>query len=275
MNNDMQTHLNEDELVLHYYGEMNAGDDARAAAHLHGCGGCHASYTKLQRVLAAVEAAPGPEIADGFEQRVWARLQTGVPAARLVRGGVGSELGRQRRGWISWFAVSPARLAWVGAILVVIAGAFFAGRISQRGAPAPPAQTATAAAVREGVLLVDLRDHLDRSQMMLVELVSAGGDGDVDISTERARAEDLVSDNRLYRQTAEATGNMALATVLDELERVLVDLSASPDALSAADLERVRQRIESRGLLFKVRVLSSEIRERQKTGIRMRAGQSS
>jgi hypothetical protein len=37
----------------------------------------------------------------------------------------------------------------------------------------------------------------------------------------------------------------------------------------------VRQRIESRGLLFKVRVVSSEIRERQKTGIRMRAGQSS
>jgi hypothetical protein len=256
----MPTHLNEDELVLHYYGEMSAGDGARAAAHLHDCGACHASYTKLQRVLAAVEAAPGPEIADGFERTVWARLQP--------------ELGRQRRGWISWFVLSPARLAWMAAIVVLIAGVFFAGRVSQRDVPASGTQ-ATAAAVREGVLLVDLGDHLDRSQMMLVELVSAGGDGEVDISAERARAEELVSDNRLYRQTAEATGNMALATVLDELERVLVELSASPDALSAVDLERVRQRIESRGLLFKVRVLSSEIRERQKTGIRMRTGQSS
>jgi hypothetical protein len=261
MNNDMTTHLNEDELVLHYYGEMSAGDDARAAAHVQDCSACHASYTKLQRVLAAVEAAPGPEIADGFERTVWARLQP--------------ELGRQRRGWSSWFVLSPARLAWVGAIVVLIAGAFFAGRVSQRTVQAPATQTATAAAVREGVLLVDLSDHLDRSQMMLVELVSTGGDGEVDISAERARAEELVSDNRLYRQTAEATGNMALATVLDELERVLVELSASPDALSAVDLERVRQRIESRGLLFKVRVLSSELRERQKTGIRMRTGQSS
>jgi hypothetical protein len=68
---------------------------------------------------------------------------------------------------------------------------------------------------------------------------------------------------------------MALATVLDELERVLVEIAASPDALSAVDLERVRQHIESRSLLFKVRVLSSDIRERQKTGIRMRTGQSS
>jgi hypothetical protein len=37
----------------------------------------------------------------------------------------------------------------------------------------------------------------------------------------------------------------------------------------------VRNRIESRGLLFKVRVLSSELRERQKTGHRMRTSQSS
>ncbi len=259
MNNDMHTHLNEDELVLHYYGEMSAGDDARAAAHVRTCSACHTSYTNLQRVLAAVEAAPGPEIADGFERTVWARLE---PA-----------LGRQRRGWISWFVFSPARLAWAAAIVVLVAGAFFAGRVSRRDVPASGTQTATAAAVREGVLLVDLTDHLDRSQMMLVELVSTGGDGGADISSERARAEELVSDNRLYRQTAEATGNMALATVLDELERVLVELSASPDAMSADDLERVRQRIESRGLLFKVRVLSSEIRERQKTGIRMRTGQ--
>lgn len=261
MNNDMHTHLHDDELVLHYYGEMDAGDEARAASHLAGCGTCHGNYTKLQRVLAAVEAAPGPAIADGFERTVWARLQP--------------ELGRQRGGWLSWFVLSPARLAWMAAIVVLVAGAFFAGRVSQRDPPASGIQAATAAQVRERVLLVDLSDHLDRSQMMLVELVSAGGDGDVDISTERARAEELVSDNRLYRQTAEATGNMALATVLDELERVLVEVAASPDALSATDLERVRQRIESRGLLFKVRVVSSDVRERQKSGNRKRMGQSS
>jgi hypothetical protein len=259
MNSD--THLSEDDLVLRYYGEMGAADEARAAAHLLECGSCHASYTKLQRVLAAVEAAPGPEIADGFERTAWARLQP--------------EIGGRRRGRASWFVLSPARLAWVGAILVLMAGAFFAGRISPLEAPAPAPQAASAASLREGVLLVDLRDHLDRSQMMLVELVSTGGDGEVDISAERARAEELASDNRLYRQTAEAMGNMSLATVLDELERVLVELAASPDALSAVDLERVRNRIESRGLLFKVRVLSSELRERQKPGTRMRTSQSS
>jgi hypothetical protein len=111
--------------------------------------------------------------------------------------------------------------------------------------------------------------------MMLIELVSAAGQEDIDIQAERARAEQLVSANRLYRQTAAATGNAALADVLDQLEQVLVDVAASPDELSAADLDLVRQRIENRSLLFKVRVMSSEVRERQKSEIRRRSAQSS
>jgi hypothetical protein len=123
------------------------------------------------------------------------------------------------------------------------------------------------------VLLADLGDHLDRSQAMLVELVS--GEGAAGISAERDRAAQLVSDNRLYRQTAARTGNMALVTVLDELEQVLVDVAASPDVVSATDIEQMRRQIETNGLLFKVRVLSSEVRDRQRTAIQRRTAQSS
>ena len=48
------------------------------------------------------------------------------------------------------------------------------------------------------------------------------------------------------------TGDAAMASVLDELERVLVDIAASPSTLSQEDLDQVRRRIESKGLLFKV-----------------------
>lgn len=254
-------HLTEEDLVLHYYGEMDTGAEGRAAAHLAECGMCHGSYTKLQRVLAAVDSAPGPELAEGFERVVWARLEP--------------QLSRRRGGWLTWLVLSPARLAWMAAIVVLVGAAFLAGRVSRHNLPPASGTMATAAQVRERILLVDLGDHLDRSQTMLVELVSVGGDGEVDISTERARAEELVSDNRLYRQSAAANGNAALTSVLDELERVLVEVAAGPDELSAADLDQVRQRIEGKGLLFKVRVVSSEVRARQKTAIRMRTGQSS
>jgi hypothetical protein len=72
-----------------------------------------------------------------------------------------------------------------------------------------------------------------------------------------------------------ATGNQALAAVLDDLEQVLVDVAASTDALSAAELGEVRNRIETKGLLLKVRVLSAQVQQRQRKDIRTRAGQSS
>jgi hypothetical protein len=117
--------------------------------------------------------------------------------------------------------------------------------------------------LRERVLLSDLSEHLDRSQLMLVDLVSAESERDVDVPVERMRAEELLSANRLYRQTAIDTGNPALAQVLDDLEQVLVDIATSPDRVSAEDFQAVRQRIDDQGLLLKMRVLSSEVQKRQ------------
>jgi len=255
-------HLTEDDLILHYYGELETAAAATAADHLRECTACHGNLTKLQRVLAAVEAAPAAEIAEGFERTVWARLQP--------------ELAHQRGGWLTWFVLSPGRLAWVAGIVLLVAAAFFAGRVSERlPAPGVTDSAAATAEMRELVLLADLGEHLDRSQMMLIEFVSATAVGDVDLPAERARAEQLVADNRLYRQAAAANGNSALAAVLDDLEQVLVDVAVSPDRLSDVDLNEVRQRIEDKGLLLKVRVLTSEVQKRQRSQMRARAGQSS
>jgi hypothetical protein len=252
-------HLNDDELVLHYYGELDKAPEARATEHLASCGECRASYSRLQQVLTAVDTCPTPELPEGFERVVWARLQP--------------ELAALKRGRFSWFVLSPAYAGLVAAVFLLVAGAFFAGRMSTPGPSGrPPEQVASK--LRERVLLADLGDHLDRSQAMLVELVS-GDASHADLAAERLRAEQLVSDNRLYRQTAAQTGNAALVTVLDELERVLVDVAAGPDVVSASDLDQMREHIETNGLLFKVRVLSSEVRDRQKAAVQRRMAQSS
>ena len=253
-------HLNDDDLVLHYYGELSPTEESSAGAHLASCGECQENYARLQRVMALVDSAPAVEPAPGFEAVAWARLEPALGADR-------------RGGWLSGFVFSPARLAFAAAVIVLIGGAFMAGRLTQtRGSGAGAPQSA--AQVRERILLVDLGDHLDRSQMVLVELVSAGGTtGDVDISTEQVRAEQLVGVNRLYRQTALSTGDTNMAAVLDDLERVLVDIAASPSTVSQNDLESVRRRIDSNELLFKVRVVSSQVRERQRAAIQERTNQ--
>jgi hypothetical protein len=268
----MNTHLTEDDLVLHYYGEMDDSDEAHAAAHLRTCEQCHASYRRLQRVLAAVDehALAIPELPAHFERTVWARLEPG--------------LDRGSRGWRGLLALSP-QLALAASVVLLVAAAFYAGRMMPReSAPGAPAGTSTAAPVaasaagtelRERILLVDLNDHLEQSQMVLVELVAADDQQPVAMSDERKRAEELVAANRLYRQTAVTTGDNTIADLLDELERVLVDVAASPERVSAQDLDDVRRRIHSSGLLFKVRVLSSEVRQRQRNMVRERVGQRS
>jgi hypothetical protein len=249
-------HVHDDDLVLHYYGEMTPGDDGRVESHLAACAECQANYTTLQRVMAFVDSAPAIEAPDGFERMAWARLE---PA-----------LHSPSRGWLAWFVFSPARLAFAAGVVALIGAAFMAGRLTKT-APVNTAAAQTAEKVRERILLVDLGEHLDRSQMVLVELVGADDSAaTVDISMEQSRAEQLVAANRLYRQTALSTGDASMASVLDDLERVLVDVAASPKTVSQEDLDSVRRRIESKELLFKVRVISSQIRERQKAAIQER-----
>jgi len=248
----MNTHLTEDELVLHYYGELTTADDARTMTHLAECSTCHDSFRRLQRVLAAVDenALAGPDLPPHFERTVWARLE---PNLRPERGG-----------WRSWLLLTPGRLAWLATIVLLVAAAFVAGRLIPRGTDGNVPSSLTAAQIRERILLVDLSDHLDRSQMVLVELASADDQGTIDISDERTRAEQLLAANRLYRQTALSNGDRSLAALLDDIERVLVDVAASPDHMSPQDLNEMRRRIESNGLLLKVRVLSSDVRQRQR-----------
>ncbi len=251
-------HPNEDELVLHYYGELDAAGSARTEQHLGSCLECRHGYTRLQRVMAIVDTVPEPVLPDGFERTVWARLQPNLPSSA---------------GWRTWLSFSPVHLAWASAVVLLVSVAFYAGRMTHR--EKARVEVAAGAELREQVLLADLGEHLDRSQAMLVDLVTNDEAGMVDVSTERARAFELVAANRLYRQTAAATGEARVTELLDQLEQLLVELAASPDTLSADEIDSVRTRIDDNGLLFKVRVLSSSVRERQKQQIRTRTGQSS
>ncbi len=94
---------------------------------------------------------------------------------------------------------------------------------------------------------------------MLVELLNAQGTGLVDISAEQERAQDLVSENRLYRQTAQSVGNLPIVSLLDQLDRILTEVAGGPSAIPAADLDAMRRRIEGQNLLFKVQVVRSAL----------------
>ena len=99
--------------------------------------------------------------------------------------------------------------------------------------------------------------------MVLVELMNATPGEPLDISNQRKLAEDLVSENRLYRQTAAREKDRSVTNLLDELERVLVDIAHEPSKLSGPELENIKQRIEAQGIVFKVRVVGSQMKQRK------------
>jgi hypothetical protein len=133
-------------------------------------------------------------------------------------------------------------------------------RAPASGAPQTAGGAASAGDHRQRILLTSVADHLDRSERVLTDIMNAPRG---DISSEQRWADDLLSTSRLYRQDAVEAGEQSVAAVLDELERSLLEIVNSPSKISAADLEQIRRRIDAAALLFKVRMMSDDLRERE------------
>lgn len=238
-------HVQDDDLVLHFYGETE-----RAPAieqHLRACALCRASFEELGRVLALVDTHQSPDPGPGFERTVWARVSAALD-------------GEPRLHAWAWLT---SRWVLSGAVAALLVVAFIAGRMTQGPRSTTPAGPALADVAAGRVLVVAVVDHLDRSQMVLLEVLNRDLVGSA-IDGERLRARDLVAANRLYRQSAAYVGDQSTLAVLDELERVLIEIANTPDDTTPEELEALQARIESRGVLFKVRVVHSEMRERER-----------
>ena len=241
-------HLTSDELVLVYFDEFT--DRCGAEAHLAICESCRRELASLRHTLALVAdhqdagRAGGLRAGDvGTDSARGGRPDAGR-LAPLVRasppgggGGRGVHRDRRVRGWPLDHGPAPA--------------------------PDDPIVADGTALAPERVLLGAAGEHLDRSQRVLVELLNTEPDGPLPVS-ERERAADLVAASRLIRQSASDAGESALADVLGDLERVLMELANGTDNDTAAELRQLRERIESRGILFRMRVVGSDMRERQK-----------
>jgi hypothetical protein len=243
-------HLTEEELIAYREGEATQRE--AIAGHLTSCAECRAELERIEAVLHALDYLPVPERGAEYGRAVWQQIAPRLPE-------------KAGRGWGSWF--EPRRWAAIGVMAAAVIAAFIAGRWTKTPYAGTPA--ASVAQVRQRVLVLAVGEHLGKSEMVLMELANAApaerGQREINISAEQKRAEDLLDANRLYRETAQHDGDAALASVLDDLERVLMDVAHSPDELTPAKLESLQKRIEAHGILFKVRVIGQELQEKQNT----------
>ena len=266
-------HLGEETLVWHYYGDDAGtppapGPPPRRLPRLPGRARAAEGHPRAHRRLAGAGAGRRLRRA-GVGELAGGRAGPGHPAGRLAERvaapGGGPRCGG---GWPSAAGAGrgPGRPA----------GGRVPGRAARRSdrwwwwtARRPPG------AAGERLLAAALSDHLAQSERILLEIVNRAnptaaalalaapaepGD-DVDMLDDKARAAGLLDDNRLYRLTAARQGQLALAAVLEDLERVLLDVARGPEELSPEQLAILRERLDDQQLVFKVRVLEARLRE--------------
>lgn len=241
-------HLTEEQLISHYYHD---GDTPFAAVHLAACDECRAQFDTLCNVLSLVDQLPIPERGDGYGDEVWTRLRWKLGSNR-------------RRSVYGWMSIAAALVvAFIGGILwhARTQPAVTPQATVAHNAPlAPAAQPAAiASASKDRLLLVVVSDHLDSSERMLLEISNADAKHPLDVESQSKRAGELVASNRIYRQTATRRGETRIASLLSDLEPVLVELSHAGSTLSPDEIAALQKRIDSKGLLFKVRVVSAQV----------------
>lgn len=242
-------HLTQEDIVAAYYGEPGSEE------HLRTCADCQADLARLATVLDRVTAPEVPEPADDYETRVWERLRWRMRV---------EEKREKKTGWMKWTAVAAVTLlAFIGGLLWKreVAPVSQQARSTTQQPDNPTTPASSSQQQRDRVLLVVVNDHFDRSERVLVELTNiTPTDGNIDIGAERAVAEELLTSNRLYRRTALDRGEESVATLLDELEPILLQIAHAPEDMPADELRRIQKRVEAKGLVFKLRVLRNDTR---------------
>lgn len=249
------THLTEQDLLDSYYGEPI---DPRNAQHLRTCDPCQNSFAALGMDLdqAALDKSPARfQRFESYGEKVWESLRPSL-----------TSFAPPKRPWFPRNLRPALRFAAASVALLLLA--FFAGRHWEKhhtlqvnnikpGAGDPRS--------RERVIIFVLGDHLDRSEQLLVELAhpeTAAADTQL-----QATARRLLTENRLYRQSANdpsnvgSSGDLSLDSTLEDLEQVLAEVANNPNGLSRSEIHQIQREMNTGTLLFEVRVLRSRIQQ--------------
>jgi len=104
--------------------------------------------------------------------------------------------------------------------------------------------------------------HLEKSELLLRAFrnVRATGNGRAaEIGYERQRAQQLIYQNIMLRREADTTGDVQVATLLESLEPILLDIANLPQHPEDADIRAIQQRVERKNIVALLQVNSTAL----------------
>lgn len=248
----------DDDLILHFYGEHP--DGAQLAADAESSPQLRARMQALERVLSAI-AEPVPERGADYGEGVWRRIEPELARRRSPQEPPAAGARTLRGPWQSapkrsWFALAAT-------LALALIGAYLLGRTTALESPGSPATAEAPLGFseesRQRILMAAVAHHLEQAEVLLVGIANHGPEPAAEFEAERARAEELVSANRLYRGAAQEAGEPGLLPLLGDLETLLLELAHAP--ATAADLSGMQDRLRERDLLFKLRVVETRLHQ--------------
>lgn len=237
-------HLSDDAIIALLHNSATADE----AAHLKTCGHCRSEFEAYQATLQCVNQWSAPERDAKYGERVWRQVSDRIP---------------RRRGF-NWFSAPVAGWAGVAACGVLLLLTLVM-RQKPRETPRPPVAEVQMPAHSRQLLDAALGDHLERASILLTRVLnerSPHAKYASALAGDDEQLNDLIADNRLYRQTAEQQNDLQTVALLSDVEAVLLDLQHSANAAPASELRYVQQRISDSSLRFRLGIVRSSTGQR-------------
>jgi hypothetical protein len=268
-------------IELYFYGELDEVERARVADHLRSCPQCAEMLGELKMIRAALATRPDISAPPSGE---WSAFMARLDAATRTAGDRGQviafasppEAGKAAPA-VTGFGLGRgfrrpdrrfAGLLTMAALLALVALSVFVASRAGRSLVAPAGSVPEIAGsvgspgekevpVREGLATVGMR-HLERSKLVVLGLANKDGEASTpaDWEYERELATGLLNDTRLYRLAAEQRGLNSLASVMKDLELVLLQASMAEGTDQRA-LPQIQRLIQKRGLVHKMDVVAT------------------
>lgn len=225
-------HLSDDRIIV----LLHSAATAEEASHLANCAQCRSEFEAYQATLEYVSQWRAPDRGPQYGARVWRRV-------------AGEIRPRRRFKWMSAPSAVWAAVAACGIVLLVLP--MLRHNTARDVAPASNSE-AQESAPNGRLLDTALGDHLERASILFTHVLNDPGFAAADDDD----VENLIAENRLYRQTAEQQDDRDAALLLSDVETVLLDLQHS-SAAPAAELRYVQQRISDSSLRFRLGIARS------------------
>jgi hypothetical protein len=270
-------------MALGYYGALDPSDDGSLRRHLASCPDCSREWDLLKRALDACDPQAVFPLEKQVDWREFAR-STASRARAAAAAGRSTESPAVPGVFVRpWRLALPTAAGLIGlaaglvvAILAVNGWLRPGGpRTEHLSSPSEASDGAPPATLLESANRIEDRlahqgaaRYLRDSRALLMNLVGAAApcrkaDGHYDITLEKEKSRQLLRRKNLYEGDLLTLEDQRLATLLRQLESVLMEVTTLDDCATARQIHDLREQVEKREILLRIDLMTREMQRRE------------